>query len=215
MPSSPAALSARKAIRPPFEPALRVRCRHTRCAMVAASWVNCAGGRRARCRRSSRRGSSGFHVHAVEPQHVEVDVQVQRAAETLDQRHRAAWALARRCPLDRPTSRITRCTMPSTGPMASGLLANRNARVRKAQHPLPHRRGPNTSSTRCAHSRPCVARRNSGRTALLAEKPPALCTAVLAHHPQEAVLEHAATQVGIERLADIPGQRAASASIRQ
>ena len=32
----------------------------------------------------------GFHVHAVEPQHVEVDVQVQRAAETLDQRHRAA-----------------------------------------------------------------------------------------------------------------------------
>jgi len=32
---------------------------------------------------------------------------------------------------------------------------------------------------------------------------------VLAHHPQEAVLEHAATQVGIERLADIPGQRAA------
>ena len=32
---------------------------------------------------------------------------------------------------------------------------------------------------------------------------------VLADHAQEAVLEHAATQVGIERLADISGQRAA------
>jgi len=29
-------------------------------------------------------------VHAVEPQHVKVDIQVERAAEALDQRHRAA-----------------------------------------------------------------------------------------------------------------------------
>ncbi|EKK97637.1 hypothetical protein VCHC61A2_3617 [Vibrio cholerae HC-61A2] len=155
----------------------------------------------------------GFHVHAVEPQHVEVDVQVQRAAETLDQRHRAALGAGAVDAglIGQPAGdhALHDAQHRANGFWLAGEQETQG--VRKAQHPLPHR-------PRAEHLLDQVPRTlgHASRAATRAE--PALlageghqplCTAVLAHHPQEAVLEYAATQVGIERLADIPGQRAA------
>jgi hypothetical protein len=82
-------------------------------------------------------------------QHVEVNVEVERAAEALDQRHPAALsasALDARL-VSQPA--ITRCTIPSTGPIASGALANMKRKGRgKLSTDCRTGRGPNTSSTR-------------------------------------------------------------------
>jgi hypothetical protein len=95
--------------------------------------------------------------------------------------------------------------------MASGLLANRKRKgYGKLSTHCRTGRGPNTSSTRC---RALSAMR---RAPQLGQKPALLAgirhqplgTAVLADHAQEAVLEHAAAQVGLELLAHILGQRA-------
>ncbi len=48
------------------------------------------GGTGAAQARLAPRGLDVRVVHAVEPQHVEVNIQVQRAAEALDQGHHAA-----------------------------------------------------------------------------------------------------------------------------
>lgn len=80
-------------------------------------------------------------VHAVEPQHVEVNIQVQRAAEALDQGHRTAL---RRIPrhaglIGKPTGDHT---MHDAQHRADGIRfagEQEAQRVRETQHPLPHR----------------------------------------------------------------------------
>ena len=163
--------------------------------------------------RLAPRGLDVRVVHAVEPQHVEVDVEIQRAAEALDQGHHAAL---RRIPrhaglIGKPTGDHT---MHDAQHRADGLrLAGEQEaqRVGETQHPLPHRPRAehlvHQMPRRLGHA-PCAAAR--AQPALLAGiRHQPLGTTVLADHAQEAVLEHAAAQVGLELLADISGQRAA------
>ena len=144
--------------------------------------------------------------------HINVNVEVQRAAEALDQRHRAALRDGA------VNARLVR------QPAADHALHDRQYRpdgirfageqepqgVREAQHPLPHRaRAEHVfhQMPRALGHAPCAAAR--AEPALLArERHQPLRVAVLAHHAQEAVFEHATAKVGIERLAHVGGQRA-------
>ena len=82
--------------------------------------------------------------------------------------------------------------------------------AREVQHTLPHR----TRAEHVVHQMPRAlghAPRATARAepALLArERHQPLGMTVLAHHPQEAMHEHAAAQVRLERLAHVDGQRA-------
>jgi len=159
--------------------------------------------------------------------------QVERAAEALDQRHRAArWrgqrpseppAILRshdaRSPAPGRWFRACWRTGSATTPGHSAPIAAPAA----SQTPLP--RGD-------AHSRPCGVRRSWGRSRASCRRTSAVVTpgflpyalraslrlfkfvadefvgmAVLAHHAQEAVVEHAAAQERLELLAHILGQR--------
>jgi len=80
-------------------------------------------------------------VHAVEPQHVKVDIQVERAAEALDQRHRAAL---RDGAVNARLSRQPSCdhAMHDAQHRADGvgLAGEQEAQgIGNTQHPLPQR----------------------------------------------------------------------------
>lgn len=74
------------------------------------------------------RGSFGtVDVDPIEEQHMEVNIQVQRAAEALDQRDGAgACRFVRQPRLFNQMRGNGAETMPSTSPMIAGQLANRN-----------------------------------------------------------------------------------------
>jgi len=162
--------------------------------------------------RLALRTLGGVLVHAVEPQHVEVDVEIQRAAEALDQGHHAAL---RRIPrhaglIGKPTGDHT---MHDAQHRADGLrLAGEQEaqRVGETQHPLPHRPRAehlvHQMPRRLGHAPRAAAGAEAALLAGIRHQP--LGTTVLADHAQEAVLEHAAAQVGLELLAHILGQRA-------
>ncbi|CRN69255.1 hypothetical protein PAERUG_P42_1_London_26_VIM_2_10_12_00013 [Pseudomonas aeruginosa] len=162
--------------------------------------------------RLAPRGLDVRVVHAVEPQHVEVNIQVQRAAEALDQGHRTALR-AGVVDADLIGQPAGDHALHDAQHRANGFwLAGEQETqgVRKAQHPLPHRPRAehllHQMPRRLGHA-PCAAAR--AQPALLAGiRHQPLGTTVLADHAQEAVLEHAAAQVGLELLAHILGQRA-------
>jgi hypothetical protein len=144
--------------------------------------------------------------------HIKVHVEVQRAAEALDQGHHAA--LRRRA----VNACLVRQPVPDHALHDGQHRANRlwlageqpAQRKRNAQHPLPHP----ARAKHVLHQMPralghaaCAAAR--AEPALLARKRhQPLGVAVRAHHAQEAVIEHAAAQVRLERLAYVGGQRA-------
>ena len=91
--------------------------------------------------RLAPRGLDVRVVHAVEPQHVEVNIQVQRAAEALDQGHHAAL---RRIPrhaglIGKPTGDHTMHDAQHRADRLRLAGEQEAQRVRKTQHPLPHR----------------------------------------------------------------------------
>ena len=151
-------------------------------------------------------------VHAVKPQHVEVHVKVKRAAEALDQRHRAALrAVALNARLIRQPARDHAMHDPQHRADHFRLAGEQEAQgVWKAQHPLPHRaraehllrQAPRT----LGHAPRAAARAEAAFLAGKRQQP--LGMALLAHHAQEAVFEHAAAQVFVELLAHVLGQRA-------
>lgn len=153
----------------------------------------------------------GFLVNADHPQHVEVNVQAQRAAEALDQHHRAAL---------RPAAINTGLIGQPAGDHALHDRQHRTdgirftdqeeaLRVRETQVPLPHwpraEHLLNQMTRTLSHTASAAA---GAETALLAgERHQPLGVAVLAHHPQEAMFEHPAAKVVLELLADILRQR--------
>ncbi len=162
--------------------------------------------------RLAPRGLDVRVVHAVEPQHVEVNIQVQRAAEALDQGHHAAL---RRIPrhaglIGKPTGdhALHDAQHRANGFWLAGEQETQG--VRKAQHPLPHRPRAehlvHQMPRRLGHAPRAAAGAEAALLAGIRHQP--LGTTVLADHAQEAVLEHAAAQVGLELLAHILGQRA-------
>ncbi len=133
--------------------------------------------------RLALRTLGGVLVHAVEPQHVEVDVEIQRAAEALDQGHRTALG---------------------AGAVDAGLIGQPagdhalhdaqhrqwllacwrtgNARYGKLSTHCRTGRGPNTSSTvprTLGHASRAATRAEPALLAGEGHQP--LCTAVLAH----------------------------------
>ena len=92
-----------------------------------------------------------------------------------------------------------------------GLAGEQKAQgVRKTQHPLPYwaraKHLLHQVPRRLGHAPRAATRAEA--TLLAGEGHQPLRMAVLAHHPQEAVVEYAATQVGIELLAHVGWQRA-------
>jgi len=154
--------------------------------------------------------------------------QVERAAEALDQRHRAALRAgaldARLDPPASPQSRDARSPAPGRWLRACWRTGSVTALGHSAATAAPAA-GRTHLPRDAAHSRPRAARRSWGKTTRLAGKrqqpllrplPYALRAslrlfkfvpdefvrmALLAHHAQEAVLEHAAAQERLELLA--------------
>ncbi len=162
--------------------------------------------------RLALRTLGGVLVHAVEPQHVEVDVEIQRAAEALDQGHHAAL---RRIPrhaglIGKPTGDHTMHDAQHRADRLRLAGEQEAQRVRKTQHPLPHRPRAKHLLHQVPRALGHAPRPAAGaEAALLAGiRHQPLGPALLADHAQEAVLEHAAAQVGLELLAHILGQRA-------
>jgi hypothetical protein len=134
------------------------------------------------------------------------------AAEALDQRHRAALRCA---PLDARLSRQPSCDHAMHDPQhradGFGLAGEQEAqRHRDTQHPLPHRPRAEHLLHRVPRTLGHAACAAAGaKPALLAgERQQPFRMALLAHHAQEAVLEHAATQERLELLAHVLRQRA-------
>lgn len=146
-------------------------------------------------------------VHPVQPQHVEMHVEIERAAEALDQRDRTA---ARVGPLDARLIRQPAADDPLHDAQHRAdhlrLAGEQQAQgKRNAQHPLPHR----PRAEHLFHQVPRTlghAPRAATRTepAMLAgERHQPLGMALLAHHPQEAVLQYPTVQVRLELLAHV------------
>jgi len=91
--------------------------------------------------RLAPRGLDVRVVHAVEPQHVEVNIQVQRAAEALDQGHRTALGAGAVDAglIGQPAGdhALHDAQHRANGFWLAGEQETQG--VRKAQHPLPHR----------------------------------------------------------------------------
>jgi hypothetical protein len=143
---------------------------------------------------------------------VEVDIEVERAAKALDQRHRAALRAGKVDArlIGQPTGDHG-MNYPQHRADRFGLAGEQEAQgVRKTQHPLPHR--PRAEHLfyqvprRLGHAPRAATRAKA--TLLAGEGHQPLRMAVLAHHPQEAVVEYAATQVGIQLIAHVGWQRA-------
>ncbi len=144
--------------------------------------------------------------------HIKVHVKVQRAAEALDQGHRAALragALDARL-IGQPAADHALHDgqhRPDGVRFAGEQPAQRE---RHAQHPLPHRARAEHVLHQMARGlghAACAAAR--AEPALLArERHQPLGMTLLAYHAQEPVFEYAAAQVGLERLAHVGGQRA-------
>jgi hypothetical protein len=150
--------------------------------------------------------------HAIEPQHMKVDIKVERAAKALDQRHRAAL---RAGALDaRLISKPTRDhAMHDPQHRADGLgfaCEQKAQRVRKTQHPLSYWARAkllfHQVPRRLGHAPRAATRAKT--TFLAGEGHQPFRVAVLAHHAQEAMVEHATAQERPELLAHVLGQRA-------
>jgi hypothetical protein len=154
--------------------------------------------------------ASGW-IHAIQKQHVKVDVQVQRRAEALDQRHGPGrGAVAREAGL---TDEIVR-----DGPVHHAEHLRECGRVRgqqepqrvwQRQHPLSQRTfGQHLIGQRCGGLRHAPRTTRGTEPALLAaERDELLGVALLAAHAQEALLEPAARQAGLELLLHMTRQR--------
>ena len=144
--------------------------------------------------------------------HSKVEVQVQRAAEALDQAHRAALragaADARLIGQPVPDHALHDGQYRADDLWLAGEQPAQGER--NAQHPLAHRARAEhvvrQMPRRLGHAARTAAR---AEPALLArERHQSLGMTLLAHHAQEPVFEYAAAQVGLERLAHVGGQRA-------
>jgi hypothetical protein len=154
-------------------------------------------------------------VHAVQHQAVQVDVQVCRRAEALDQRAAAAVAFVGLEPCAVQSMSSDHALHHMQHPRARlGMRGQQQAqRDPQRQHPLPHRHvrndvvGPLHGSLR----HPAVAARRAEPAALATEGQQFVLAALAAAQSQEAVRRDAALEEVIELILDEAGQVAAGA----
>ena len=147
-------------------------------------------------------------VDAVERQGVEVDVQVERRPEALDERDGAALLRLLAPVLARTSSKLREQRADERAQhLARQPRVVRAAvaeRVRKRQHPLPDRdlgQHPIDQMRRRVRH-PAAAARRTEAAALAREGDQAVVTAGVAVHAEEAVREHAAAEEGAKLLLD-------------
>ena len=168
------------------------------------------GARRRRHAAKAQRAVGMLDVDAVEDEHVDMHVEIQRATEALDQRHRACLrVLARESGLADQVS--GEAAMDDAEHRAHGrrLVGEQEPkRVGHAQHPLAHGLGREdpVDEERDALGHTSCATARTEATALAAKGNEVLGVAAVAGDAQEAVLEPSAGKEILELARDVPRQ---------
>ena len=150
-------------------------------------------------------------VNAVQKQHVKVNVEIERRAETLDRCHRAGRSARPRH--TRLPDRVPRDgaidDAEHLGQHGGPCRKQEPQRKRQRQHPLPHRssRPYLFDRERGSLSHPPPAAARTKPATLAAEGHELLGVAALAAHAQEAVLEPPALEISLEFFLHVPRQR--------
>ena len=148
-------------------------------------------------------------IHPIEEDHVEVNVQVQRRAKALDQRHGAgvAGGSGEACLLQQEAGNRAPDGVQYQRQRSGISSQQESQRKGQRQHPLAQRtRGQHLiSEQRCRLGHAPTAARGTKAALLAAECYELLAMAVLAAHAQKALVQSAALQVGVKLLLHIGG----------